>query len=250
MKKNLNIAYLNGAEGMIRRGGASSGGNGDISSKPIINYEFVDLGLSVNWATCNVGATKPEGSGLFFQWGDTQGYKITELGDCVNEEENTYLIKSMTPHFKLFSQNFYDYKWYDNKTKTLIKYTEKDNLTKLKIEDDAAYSEYSKMRIPTKDEYEELLNSENIKFDNCEINGVNGVKATSLINGNSVFFPFSGTIFDGMLYYKNTSASFISSTLHEEFYDSSYYSYFYVDSQIIEYDYRIFGCSIRPVKDK
>lgn len=29
MKKNLNIAYLNGAEGMIRRGGASSGGSGD-----------------------------------------------------------------------------------------------------------------------------------------------------------------------------------------------------------------------------
>lgn len=39
-------------------------------------YEFVDLGLpsGTKWATCNVGATKPEDYGLFFAWGETQGY--------------------------------------------------------------------------------------------------------------------------------------------------------------------------------
>ena len=34
-------------------------------------YEFVDLGLSVKWATCNVSATKPEESGGFYQWAKT-----------------------------------------------------------------------------------------------------------------------------------------------------------------------------------
>ena len=37
-------------------------------------YEFVDLGLSVKWASCNVGAEKPEDFGLYFAWGETEGY--------------------------------------------------------------------------------------------------------------------------------------------------------------------------------
>ena len=38
----------------------------------IINgHEAVDLGLSVNWATCNIGATKPEECGDYFAWGET-----------------------------------------------------------------------------------------------------------------------------------------------------------------------------------
>ncbi len=35
-------------------------------------YEYVDLGLSVNWATCNVGANKPEGYGGYYAWGETE----------------------------------------------------------------------------------------------------------------------------------------------------------------------------------
>jgi hypothetical protein len=34
-------------------------------------HEYVDLGLSVKWATCNVGATKPEAFGDYFAWGET-----------------------------------------------------------------------------------------------------------------------------------------------------------------------------------
>ena len=43
MKKNLNIAYLNGAEGMIRRGGASSGGSGESGGADTLNIEYLDL---------------------------------------------------------------------------------------------------------------------------------------------------------------------------------------------------------------
>ena len=35
-------------------------------------HEYVDLGLSVLWATCNVGASTPDDFGLFFAWGETE----------------------------------------------------------------------------------------------------------------------------------------------------------------------------------
>ncbi|MBQ3575808.1 MAG: hypothetical protein IJA28_00145, partial [Coprobacter sp.] len=44
----------------------------DIDSVKFIEHEYVDLGLSVKWATCNVGATTPEESGYYFAWGETE----------------------------------------------------------------------------------------------------------------------------------------------------------------------------------
>ena len=40
-------------------------------------FDYVDLGLTSGtmWATCNVGADKPEDEGLLFQWGRVDGYK-------------------------------------------------------------------------------------------------------------------------------------------------------------------------------
>ena len=35
-------------------------------------HKYVDLGLSVKWATCNVGATKPEEYGDYFAWAEIQ----------------------------------------------------------------------------------------------------------------------------------------------------------------------------------
>lgn len=40
------------------------------TSNTINGHEFVDLGLSVKWATCNVGASKPEEPGDYFAWGE------------------------------------------------------------------------------------------------------------------------------------------------------------------------------------
>lgn len=49
MKKNLNIAYLNGAEGMIRRGGASSGSSGGSGSGEAIQYTYLETkGMLIN----------------------------------------------------------------------------------------------------------------------------------------------------------------------------------------------------------
>ena len=43
-------------------------------------HEYVDLGLSVKWATCNVGASSPEEYGNYFAWGrnHTQEHLLLE----------------------------------------------------------------------------------------------------------------------------------------------------------------------------
>lgn len=90
-------------------------------------YEFVDLGLpsGLLWATYNIGATKPEEYGLYFAWGETQGYEgITDD--------------------KQFS--WADYKLCGGSNSTLTKYNNNssygtvDTLTTLEQVDDAAYT--------------------------------------------------------------------------------------------------------------
>ena len=48
-------------------------------------HEFVDLGLPSGtlWATCNVGATSPEQRGLYFAWGETEGYSADQVENVV-----------------------------------------------------------------------------------------------------------------------------------------------------------------------
>ena len=55
------------------------------------SYEYVDLGLSVKWAACNVGATTPETYGDYFAWGETEPkttYDWITYKWC-NDSENT-----------------------------------------------------------------------------------------------------------------------------------------------------------------
>ena len=83
-------------------------------------YGYVDLGLSVKWATCNVGANNPEDYGDYFAWGETT-------------TKDTY--------------NLSTYKWCNGSYSTLTKYCNNssygnngftDNKTQLELSDDAA----------------------------------------------------------------------------------------------------------------
>ena len=49
-----------------------NGGGGVIPPTPQPTMEYVDLGLSVKWATCNLGATKPSDYGHYYAWGETE----------------------------------------------------------------------------------------------------------------------------------------------------------------------------------
>lgn len=142
------------------------------------NYEFVDLGLSVKWASCNVGATKPEESGLYFAWGEDKGY-VVESG-------------------KTFAEDYSDYKYYEDGGFT--KYNDDDKLTTLANEDDGCYLAEKEMRMPTKEECEELIaNTTSAWTTNYNDSGINGMIFTSKKNGNSIFVPAVGAVSSGVL---------------------------------------------------
>ena len=127
------------------------------------NYAYVDLGLSVKWATCNVGATSPEGSGNLYAWGETA-------------PKNEYSYEN-------YKWGYYEYKYYNDDYDFVFDY--EGNV--LKPEDDAATVNMGgKWRMPTKEEMEELCNE-------CfwEYRILNGVEGRSVIgpNGNSIFLP-------------------------------------------------------------
>ena len=138
-------------------------------------FEYVDLGLpsKTMWATCNVGAIKPEDSGLLFQWGRTDGYMY---GDKNNQ-------------FKTHNQNKQD-TGNDFIPKTTSGKVYKKNEI-LDLEDDAAHVNMGgKWRIPTEEQLEELYNNTTHKVET--INGVKGMMLTSNINGCQLFIPFAG----------------------------------------------------------
>ena len=53
-------------------------------SDPANGHEYVDLGLSVKWATCNVGADSPSEYGDYFAWGETEPKTSYSKGNYVH----------------------------------------------------------------------------------------------------------------------------------------------------------------------
>ena len=109
-----------------------------------MTYDYVDLGLpsQLKWAKYNIGATNEEEAGLYFQWGDTQGYTAEQVGDGEG--------------LKAFSLD--DYKWsVDGSSSNFSKYNASDSKTVLDPEDDAARVNMGgNWRMPTENENKEL----------------------------------------------------------------------------------------------
>ena len=136
-------------------------------------HEFVDLGLPSGtlWATCNVGATSPEQAGLYFAFGETEGFTAEQ-------------VKSAERAF-------------DDKS-----YKAKDISTNLTLEQDAAHTYMGgKWRMPTAGYYQELIDNCNVvETDDYNGTGVAGRIFTSKVNGNSVFLPAAGYCDDSFVY--------------------------------------------------
>ena len=131
----------------------------EVSQSPeISSYEYVDLGLSVKWATFNVGATKLEEYGDYCAWGETEPYY--EVG---------YAQESPQAHWKdgySAGYGWSNYKWCNGSYSTLTKYNTStsygtiDNKTVLDPEDDVAHVKWGgSWRMPTFGELSELHNS-------------------------------------------------------------------------------------------
>ena len=146
-------------------------------------YEWVDLGLpsGLKWAAWNVGATKPEEFGVYFAWGETQGY--TGITD--------------TKQFK-----WSDYTLCDGTSSNMLKYNATDGLTTLEASDDAAYATDNTCRMPTSGECAELTaNTTSEWVEDYNGTGVAGRIFTSNVNGNSIFVPAAGYCYNGSVYY-------------------------------------------------
>lgn len=154
----------------------------------IQGHEYVDLGLSVLWASCNIGSNNPEEYGDYFAWGET--YTKSSYNKM------TYRFAGET----LASDNF---PTTDARIKALLDYTkylgeenkQNPNDVKLDIVDDVANAQWGyPWRMPTMNEISELVDSCTWELD--EIKGIKGYWAVSKVNGNKIFFPLAGYISD------------------------------------------------------
>ena len=146
-----------------------------------MTYEYVDLGLPSGtlWAKCNIGAYTETDAGLYFQWGDTQGYTADQVGVD-----------------KIFDWAHYKFGTQDNLTKynTI-------GLTTLELADDAAYANMGEdWRMPTEAEYQELINNITSEWvTDYNGTGVSGRLFTAE-NGNTLFLPAVGAASSYVVY--------------------------------------------------
>ena len=127
------------------------------------NKIAVDLGLSVKWATCNVGANTPEEYGNYYGWGDITGQNVTKGTDYDNVIDYQFPPRNTTDTLPLSISNG---------------------------EFDMAKANWGKKwRLPSKEEAEELINR--CKISTAE--EINGHYCFKIIgpNGNFIYLPLA-----------------------------------------------------------
>jgi TPR repeat protein len=136
-------------------------------------HEWVDLGLSVKWATCNLEASSPSDFGGYFAWGEMktkEKYYWTYTRFCLDDDGKRF-----------------------ERYNTKSNYGPVDNKTRLDLAGDAASSNWGGgWRTPTKEEINELIS--NCKWTWTTQEGKKGYKVTSKKNGNSIFLPAAGVV--------------------------------------------------------
>ena len=191
--------------------------------EPVISeeHDWVDLGLPSGtlWATCNIGANKPEEYGDYFAWGET-----TPKGT---------------------------YQWDSYNGPKYSEFNDTDNKSELDLKDDAAYVNWgSQWRMPTDDQFNELFNSCSRHW--TQLNGVKGLLLKGP-NGNTMFLPAAGIRVDSFHWDADTSGfyrtltrypgNFIgdSNPIHLEFASDDWCT-------CSRLSYRFYGLTVRPVR--
>lgn len=198
------------------------------SSGGSATYEYVDLGLSVKWATFNVGASKPEEYGDYFAWGETEP-----------KEEYSWST----------------YRWCDGSASTLTKYNTEsnygtvDNKTILESADDAASINWGgAWRMPTYSELTELRDS--CTWTWTTLNDVYGCEVTSNRSGytnKSIFLPAAGYRSGSSIVHADSQGEYASSTINSSLPPDSYVLVFHSGAVDCHYYFRYYGQSVRPV---
>ena len=177
----------------------------------INGHEWVDLGLSVKWATCNVGASSPSAYGNYYAWGETR-----TKSEYDEENSKTYHNKSMgdiagNPNY------------------------------------DAARANWgSSWRLPTQAEFQELRN--NCTWAWTSQGGHNGYKVTGK-NGNSIFLPAAGWRYGSSLNYAGEGGYYWSSTPNGSDSPHAYYLSFGSGRHSVGWSSHDDGFAVRPVSE-
>lgn len=199
---------------------------GDETTLGYVNgYEYVDLGLSVKWATTNLGATKPEECGDYFAWGATRP---------------TYDPIATWRHYEHCNGN-------QESCKNIganISGTKYDAATVIMGKD---------WRIPTLEEWKELLNK--CDFEWSSVNGVKGIKVIGP-NGKSIFLPAGGAIYDYGKDYESEGNYWTSTHDYSgEIYQAEYVRFYYYNNSVefnpsySQKTFRHYCLSVRAVTD-
>ncbi|MBR1502666.1 MAG: hypothetical protein IJ618_02130 [Prevotella sp.] len=152
--------------------------------------EAVDLGLSVKWANVNLGAKKSSDFGAYYAWGETKPKSYYGW--------DTYL-------------------WSRGNTQFLTKYSTSDGKSQLDSSDDAARANWGgDWRMPTAEEYEELVNPDNCKWEWITKDGVNGYKVTGKKTGKSIFLPITGFRFYAGIQFRAVYGYYWTSSLYRD----------------------------------
>ena len=196
------------------------------TDSPALNgHEAVDLGLpsGLKWASCNVGATKPEEYGGYYAWGET-------------EEKSDYSWRK--------------YKYCKGTNDTMTKYCTSsrygtvDNKTTLEPCDDVATVKWGgAWRMPTIEEQNELRNS--CTWTCATLNGVKGYRVTGP-NGNSIFLPAAGYRGGQEVYCRGSYGGYWSSSLNSGLSSRAYNLVFGSGYYYWNYS-RYYGRTVRPV---
>lgn len=195
---------------------------------------YVDLGLPSGtlWATCNIGANSPEEYGDYFAWGETEGY---------NDGKTDF--------------SWGTYRWCNGSYSTLTKYIflsgygTVDNKTELDLEDDAAYVNWGpEWRMPSYEQFQELINSRYTTTTRTTLNGVYGLMITSKTNGNSIFLPAAGHRFNSSLFDGGSSGYYWTRTLYDSYPYDAWSLYFNSSYVGMSSSRRCSGQSVRPVR--
>lgn len=190
--------------------------NSNCEDKGLINgYEYINLGLSVKWATCNIGASQPHEFGNYYAWGETYTKNSYTRENCISIGKKLGEISGLVSFDP--ARNQWGGSW----------------------------------RMPTKNELLELKN--NCTWELTTLNGAKGMKVTGP-NGNSIFLPVSGQ-YEGNThqyvdygYYSSGTAFKSRYSKEDEEVDQNWYLYFTkYGGQEVWGGFREVGYTVRPV---
>ena len=195
-------------------------------------FEYVDLGLPSGtlWAACNVGASKPSESGLYFQWGDTNGYAKDQVGRGDGE--------------KKFADDWSDYKW--DIVGLFTKYT--TLCESLELEDDAANANMGgDWHMPSPEQIQELIDNTTSTWATLE----DGVKGMAFISKKDkskfIFIPAAGYAKEGFVNDSGTDGFIWSSALSTVYIIDGQFLFFSSDGIELYCGDRGNGFSVRGV---